>query len=368
VRVLVPAELSEYATIWTITVCPCKDFDLQLFEVEAMAGIQRIGVIGAGAWGTALAAVVKRAGRDVTLWALEPEVVTAINREHRNTSYLPDVDLDGALTATGELGRAAAADALLLVVPAQFLRETCKKLEGHINSGTPVVICSKGIELGTSALMTDVVGETLSKASILVLSGPTFAREVASGLPTAITLAASDEDLGRRVAEAIGSPEFRPYLSDDATGAEVGGAVKNVLAIGCGMAEGMGLGANARAALLTRGLNEIVRLAVARGGRAETLMGLSGLGDLVLTATSMQSRNYSLGAALGEGKSMEEVLGARRSVTEGVATAEAVMSLAEKLNVDMPICSAINQVLNHNASIDDMLRGLLDRPFRDELG
>jgi glycerol-3-phosphate dehydrogenase (NAD(P)+) len=332
-----------------------------------MEEMQRIGIIGAGAWGTALATVARRAGRDVTLWALEPEVTTAINREYCNTVYLPDITLDSAITATGDIGRAAAADIILLVVPAQFLRASCKELASHVKKRTPVVICAKGIERGTSALMTDVVAETLPQASMMVLSGPTFAREVASALPTAITLAADDEALGRNVAEALSSPTFRPYLSDDVTGAEVGGAVKNVLAIGCGMAEGKGLGANARAALLARGLAEIVRLSVARGGRPETLMGLSGLGDLVLTATSLQSRNYSLGVALGEGKTLDEVLGARRSVTEGVTTAEAVVSLATKLSVDMPICAAIDQVLNHGAAIDDMLQGLLDRPLRDEV-
>ncbi len=333
-----------------------------------MADMQRIGVIGAGAWGTALAAVARRAGRDVTLWALEPEVVTAINREYCNSVYLPDITLDSAITATGDLGRAAAADAILLVVPAQFLRASCKDLGRQVKAGTPVVICAKGIECGTSALMTDVVAETLPQASMMVLSGPTFAREVASALPTAITLAAADQVLGRHVGVALSSPTFRPYLSDDITGAEVGGAVKNVLAIGCGMAEGNGLGANARAALLTRGLAEIVRLAAARGGRPETLMGLSGLGDLVLTATSLQSRNYSLGVELGKGKSLDEVLGARRSVTEGVATADAVVSLAAKLEVDMPICAAIDQVLNHGAAIDDMLKELLGRPLRNEVG
>ena len=328
--------------------------------------MQRIGVIGAGAWGTALAIVARRAGRDVTLWALEPEVTTSINREYSNAIYLPDVTLDSAITATGDIGRAAVADIILLVVPAQFLRASCENLAPHIKAGTPVVICAKGIERESSALMTDVVAEALPEAAMMVLSGPTFASEVASGLPTAITLAATDPDLGRRVAAALSSPTFRPYLSDDVTGAEVGGAVKNVLAIGCGMADGKGLGANARAALLTRGLAEIVRLSLARGGRSETLMGLSGLGDLVLTATSSQSRNYSLGVALGEGKTLEAVLGARRSVTEGVTTAEAVVSLATKLNVDMPICAAIDQVLNHGAAIDDMLQGLLDRPLRDE--
>ena len=329
--------------------------------------MERIGIIGGGAWGTALAVVARRAGRQVTLWALEADVVAAVNGQHRNPLFLPDIALDPAISATSDLAAAADADVVLLVVPAQFLRHTCQDLSAHLKPATPVVICTKGIERGTSALMTDVVRETLPHAALLVMSGPTFAREVASGLPTAITLGATDQTLGRKVAAAISSPTFRPYVSTDVVGAEVGGAVKNVLAIGCGIVDGKGLGANARAALLARGLAEIVRLAVARGGKAETLMGLSGLGDLVLTATSLQSRNYSLGVALGKGESLEAVLGARRSVTEGVTTAEAVVTLAAKLHVDMPICAAVDRVLNHGAYIDDMLRALLDRPLRDEV-
>lgn len=329
--------------------------------------MQRVGVIGGGAWGTALAVVAWRAGRDVTLWAREPEVVAAINGQHLNPLYLPDVALDPAIVATGDMIAAVKADIILLVAPAQHMREVCATLAPHIKAKTPVVVCAKGIERGTSALMTDVVAEALPQAALMVLSGPTFAGEVALGLPTAITLGVSDQALGRQVAAAISSTTFRPYLSDDVVGAEVGGAVKNVLAIGCGMADGKGLGANARAALLTRGLAEILRLALARGGKPETLMGLSGLGDLVLTATSLQSRNYSLGVALGKGQTLDEVLGARRSVTEGVTTAEAVVTLAAKLKVDMPICTAINRVLNHGAVIDDMLRGLLERPLRDEV-
>jgi glycerol-3-phosphate dehydrogenase (NAD(P)+) len=329
--------------------------------------MQKLGVIGAGAWGTALAVVGRRAGRDVRLWALEPEVAAEINAAHRNSPYLPGVALDPAIAATTDLAAVAASDILLLVTPAQHLRATCEKLRPLLAPGVPIVICAKGIERGTSALMTDVVAETLPGTPLMILSGPTFAKEVASGLPTAITLGSADPAAARKVAAAIGSPGFRPYLSTDIVGAEVGGAVKNVLAIGCGMAEGKGLGANARAALLARGLAEIVRLAVARGGRPETLMGLSGLGDLVLTATSTQSRNYSLGVALGKGQTLEEVLGARRSVTEGVTTAEAVVTLAGKLHIDMPICAAIDQVLNHGAAIDDMLKSLLERPLRDEV-
>lgn len=329
--------------------------------------MQKLGVIGAGAWGTALAVVGRRAGRDVRLWALEPEVVLEINRQHRNTPFLPGIALDPGIVATGDVRDAAAADIVLLVTPAQHMRATCEKLRAFLKPDVPVVICSKGIERGTSALMTDVVAESLPGAPLMVLSGPTFAKEVAAGLPTAITLGSTDPEVARRVAQAIGSPAFRPYVSADIVGAEVGGAVKNVLAIGCGIVEGKGLGANGRAALLTRGLAEIVRLAVARGGKRETLMGLSGLGDLVLTATSVQSRNYSLGVALGKGQTLEEVLGARRSVTEGVTTAEAVVTLAAKLGIDMPICAAIDQVLNHGAAIDDMLKSLLERPLRDEV-
>ena len=329
--------------------------------------MQKLGIIGAGAWGTALAAVARKAGRHVTLWAFEPEVVAAINGQHRNPFFLPDVGLDPAIVATGDLTQAAAADLIFLVVPAQFLRPVCLRLAPLLAHGTPAVICAKGIEKGTGALMTDVVRETLPHTEMMVLSGPTFAAEVAAGLPTAITLGAANESLGMQVAAAISSPTFRPYLSNDVIGAEVGGAVKNVLAIGCGIADGRKLGANARAALLTRGLAEIVRLAVARGGRPETLMGLSGLGDLVLTATSMQSRNYSLGVALGQGRGLAEILGERRSVAEGVATAEAVAALAAKIGVDMPICTAIDAVLNRGAQVDHVLKGLLDRPLRAEV-
>ncbi len=329
--------------------------------------MQKLGIIGAGAWGTALAAVAAKAGRDVTLWAFEPEVVAVINGQHRNPVFLPDVVLDPRIAATGDLAQAANADLIFLVVPAQFLRTVCKTLAKLIKPQTPAVICAKGIEKGTGALMTDVVRETLPDAEMMVLSGPTFAAEVAAGLPTAITLGAGNAALGHRVAAAISSPAFRPYLSNDVIGAEVGGAVKNVLAIGCGIADGRKLGANARAALLTRGLAEIVRLAVARGGRAETLMGLSGLGDLVLTATSMQSRNYSLGVALGQGRSLADILRERRSVAEGVATAEAVTALAARIGVEMPICTAIDAVLNRGAQVDQVLKGLLDRPLRAEV-
>ena len=328
--------------------------------------MKKIGVIGGGAWGTALATTARRAGCDVTLWAREDEVVSAINATRLNPVYLPGVPLEQGLIATTDLDDAVQADTVLVVSPAQFVRSTLQEAAASWPSGTPAVICAKGIEQSTGALMTEVVRDVLPDQPMMVLSGPTFAKECAQGLPTAVTLSATDAALGQKVVDAIGTPTFRPYLSDDPIGAEVGGAVKNVLAIACGIVEGRALGDNARAALITRGLAEIVRLAVSRGGRAETLMGLSGLGDLILTCSSQQSRNYSLGYALGQGQTLQEVLGARRAVTEGVFTAQAVVELAAKLNIDMPICQAMDQILNHDAEIGAVIEQLLSRPFRSE--
>jgi glycerol-3-phosphate dehydrogenase (NAD(P)+) len=256
----------------------------------------------------------------------------------------------------------------LLVVPAQFLRSLCQRLRPHWSAGVPAVICAKGIETDRFSTMSEVVTQELPGTPLAVLSGPTFAIEVASGLPTAITLACADAVLGQRLVDWIGTPSFRPYLTDDVIGAEMGGAVKNVLAIACGVVEGRGLGDNARAALITRGMAELMRLAVAKGARAETCMGLSGLGDLILTASSQQSRNYSLGFALGEGKSLAEILASRRSVTEGVATAAAVSGLAAKMDVELPICAAVAGLLHHGRGIEETIRDLLARPFRRELG
>lgn len=329
--------------------------------------MQRIGVIGAGAWGTALAAMARRAGRDVTLWAREEEVVASINTHHENEMFLPGITLDSEIRATSDYAETVEADLVLLVAPAQHLRSVCADLAKCWVSGVPVVICAKGIERGSNALMTQVIAEALPSAPGMVLSGPTFAKEVAAGLPTAVTLACEDSQLGERAAAAIGTSTFRPYLSTDLVGAAIGGAVKNVLAIACGLVEGKKLGDNARAALITRGLVEVVRLAMSLGGQSQTLMGLCGLGDLLLTATSMQSRNYSLGAALGQGRTLDEVLGERRAVTEGVYTAEAVVALAESKGVDMPICRAMDQILNRNIPVDAAIAELLDRPIKEEL-
>ena len=329
--------------------------------------MQRIGVIGAGAWGTALAAMARRAGRDVVLWAREEEVVESINNRHVNDLFLPDVPLDETIRATRDYSETVDADLVLLVAPAQHLRAVCADLAPHWTDGTPAVICSKGIERGTNVLMTDVIADALPAAPIMVLSGPTFAKEVASGLPTAVTVACADSDLADRATAAIGTASFRPYTSTDLVGAAIGGAVKNVLAIACGIVEGKALGDNARAALITRGLTEVVRLAVSLGGQSHTLMGLCGLGDLLLTATSMQSRNYSLGAALGQGRTLDEILGERRAVTEGVYTAEAVVALAESKGVDMPICRAMDQILNQGVAVDVAIAELLERPIKEEL-
>jgi len=305
-------------------------------------------------------------GRAVVLWAREAEVVAAINTGHENTPFLPGIPLDPAIRATGDLETVAAVDALLLVTPAQHVRTACRALAPVLHRSVPVVICAKGIELDTGCLMTEAARAELPDQPLAVLSGPTFAAEVARGLPTAVTLAAHDQSLGMALVEAIGGRAFRPYYSDDMVGAQVGGAVKNVLAIACGVVEGRRLGDNARAALITRGLAEITRLAGALGGRAETLMGLSGLGDLTLTCSSLQSRNMSLGADLGRGRTLAEILGERRSVAEGVYTARAVVDLAGRRGVDMPIATAVDAILNQGADLDGVIDALLTRPFRAE--
>ena len=325
--------------------------------------MKNIAIIGAGAWGTALAMVARRAGRNVILQAHEPEVADAVNEAHENSLFLPGVALDPEIRATNDPAEAAAeADAVLLAVPAQFLRAVLTGLSENLPSAAPVVICAKGIEQGTLALMSEIAEEVVPQAPVAVLSGPTFAAEVALDRPTAVTLACRDEALGLSLSEALGTPRFRIYRSDDIIGAQVGGAVKNVLAIGCGIVEGRGLGDNAKAALMTRGLAEIVRLGLAKGAKAETLMGLSGIGDLVLTCNAMQSRNFSLGVALGQGEALDGILAARTSVAEGVFSAASVSELAGNLSVDMPLSVAVDGILNHSADIDATIEDLLARP------
>ncbi len=324
------------------------------------------GVIGAGAWGTALAQVCARAGLAVTLQARELEVVASITAQRENILFLPGVTLEPEITAVADLADLTECDLILAVAPAQHLRSALKALAPHLRPGVPVVLCSKGVEQGSLKLMTEVAAETLPDAPIAVLSGPSFAGEVARSLPTAVTLACADEALGRAIAGAIATPTFRPYIVADLIGAEAGGAVKNVLAIACGVVEGKTLGRSAHAALITRGFAELTRLAVALGGKSETVAGLCGLGDLVLTCSSPQSRNMSVGLALGGGMSLQEALAGKLSVAEGVASAPAVRQLADRLGVEAPICQAVAAILAGEVEVDAAIAGLLSRPLKSE--
>jgi glycerol-3-phosphate dehydrogenase (NAD(P)+) len=321
--------------------------------------INRIAVIGAGAWGTALANAAARAGRDVVLWARDPASVAALTTT-RESPRLPGIRLDQRVAATGALADVAHADAVLLVVPAQDLRTATTSLASHLDTGVPVVACAKGIERGTHKFMTEIIAGTLPAALPAILSGPSFAADVARGLPTAVTLACADEAVSAALAQALGSQTFRPYHTTDVRGVEIGGAAKNVLAIGAGIVEGRKLGASATAALVTRGFAELTRFGRALGARAETLTGLSGLGDVVLSCSSPQSRNFSLGIALGQGRQPDGKL------AEGAFTAAALVELANERDVEMPIAAAVAAVLDGSLSVDAAIESLLTRPFRAE--
>jgi len=323
----------------------------------------KLGIIGGGAWGTALAQVASAAGEEALLWALEPEVVEAVNGRRENLLYLSGVPLNPAIRATSELAEVTRCDALLVVTPAQHMRSM---LEQVGDSDRPLVLCAKGIEERTGRLLHDVARETCPRASVAVLSGPTFAHEVAKGLPTAVTLAADDGALAEKLRDRLARPTFRIYVSDDVAGAEIGGAVKNVLAIACGVVEGKGLGQNARAALIGRGFAEMTRFGHVFGAKRETLAGLSGLGDLVLTCTSTSSRNYSLGVGLGQGRPAAELLADRRTVAEGAFTAPVLARLAREKAVDMPIVDAVDALIADRASVEQVLDALLSRPPRAE--
>jgi len=329
--------------------------------------MKRLAIIGAGAWGTALAAAASRAGSAATIWARDPAIAAAIAERHENPVYLPGIALDPAIAASGNLIEVTAgADATLLVVPAQFLRGVLTALRPHLPPALPLLLCAKGIEATTLATMTEVVADICPHQPLAVLSGPSFAAEVARNLPTAVVIACRDPALAHSFVAALGSARFRPYLSEDPIGVELGGAVKNVLAIACGIVDGQQLGDNARAALITRGLAEMTRLGVAKGARAETFAGLSGLGDLVLTCSGTQSRNHALGHALGRGQSLEMALTGRRAVVEGIASAASVTALATRLGIEMPIAAAVNAVLHRGMVIDRMIEQLLSRPRRAE--
>lgn len=323
----------------------------------------RIGVIGGGAWGTALAQVAASSERETLIWAREPEVVAGINGAHENRLFLAGVRLHPAIRASGDLRDVASCDALLVVTPAQHMRSVLEQLP---SPGIPLVLCAKGIEEPSGKLIHEVAREICPDAPIVVLSGPTFADEVAKGLPTAVTLAAEDLALAEQLRDRIALPEFRIYVSDDVAGAEIGGAVKNVLAIACGVVEGRDLGQNARAALIARGFAEMTRFGLARGARRETLAGLSGLGDLVLTCSSTSSRNYSLGKGIGEGRPAAELLADRRTVAEGAFTAPVLARIAKYDGIDMPIVQAVAELIGGRISVDAVLESLLSRPPKAE--
>lgn len=331
-----------------------------------MSEIQTVGVIGSGAWGTALALACARAGRSATLWSHELEVADAIRATGENSLYLPGVTLPPTVTATTNLAEVATCDLVLAVAPAQHMRRVLANFAPLARKGLPVVMCAKGVEQGSLKLMTEVLAETVPQAAPAVLSGPSFAIDVARGLPTAVTLACSDEACAERIARAIATPTFRPYLATDMIGAETGGAVKNVIAIACGIAEGRGLGRSAHAALITRGFAEMTRLGVALGGQAETLAGLCGLGDLVLTCSSPQSRNMTVGLALGAGNTLDEALAGKVSVAEGVASAPGVVALGERLRVETPICAAVAAILAGDVDVETAVGALLARPLKLE--
>jgi glycerol-3-phosphate dehydrogenase (NAD(P)+) len=325
----------------------------------------RVGVIGAGAWGTALAQVAAGAGRQVTVWARESDVVQSISQAQENTRFLPGVRLPPALKATADIGEAASAEALLLAVPAQHLRASLASLVPHLAKGTPLVLCAKGIERGTGKLLTEILTEAAPMAEPAILSGPSFAIDVARGLPTAVTVAAK-KDIAARLQATLSHGTFRPYASDDITGVALGGAAKNVYAIACGIVEGMGLGESARAALLARGIAELTRLGERLGARSETLMGLSGLGDLVLTATSVTSRNFALGRSLGKGTPLAELRAPGKPLAEGVETAPALVARAKMSGIDLPIAESVAHVLDGTLALDQAMIRLMSRPLKPE--
>lgn len=328
-----------------------------------MMRYETIGVIGAGAWGTALAQTAASAGREVLLWSFEHDVAEAINSKRENSIYLPGVALSERISAVTGMADLDACDAILAVAPAQHLRRVLEQFLPFAPQGVPVVLCAKGIEQSSLSMMTQVLEETIPHALPAVLSGPSFAIDTAKGLPTAVTLACSDQSVGEDLLAALGTKRFRPYLVTDLVGAEIGGAVKNVLAIACGISEGRGLGKSAHAALIARGFAEMTRLALALGAQRETLSGLCGLGDLVLTCSSPQSRNMSCGLALGRGVHLDDILSERRAVTEGVASAPAVVALARHHGIEMPICEAVDAILAGRVSVEDAIETLLSRPF-----
>ncbi|MGH6944829.1 MAG: NAD(P)H-dependent glycerol-3-phosphate dehydrogenase [Geminicoccaceae bacterium] len=327
-----------------------------------MVGIDTVAVVGAGAWGTALALAAARAGRRVVLYARDPEVVASIASRRIHPRF-PDIPLDPAIRASSALEDALAADAVLLAIPAQTLRAVCRELSGP---GAPLLICAKGLESARGVRLSEVAADECPGRAVAVLSGPNFAAEIARGLPAATTLACTDAELGRRLAEALSGPGFRVYWTDDLIGVEIGGALKNVLAIAAGMVAGRGLGENARAAIITRGLAELGRLGEALGARRETLAGLAGMGDLVLSATSPTSRNMACGHAIGSGADPKALRAAPGALVEGIFTAGAAVRLAARHGIEVPISAAVDAILEGRMTVDAALEALMSRPLRTE--
>ena len=326
----------------------------------------KLGVIGGGAWGTALANMLAEKGCDTVLWCREPGCAEAISTRHENVDFLPGYPLNPKLKATSQMSDMAGNAVILMVTPAQYMRATLKAFSPYASKNLPVILCSKGIELGSLCLMSDVLNQELPDVVAGVLTGPSFAKDIILGLPTAVTLACEDAAIARQLAELVSSQTFRPYISGDITGAEIGGAVKNVLAIAAGITLGMGLGRSAHAALITRGFAEMSRLGMAMGADVTTLIGLCGLGDLVLTCSSETSRNMSCGLALGKGERLADILGTRSAVTEGVSTAPAIRALSRKLGITMPICDAVADIVEGKVEVKTAFTQLMSRPLRRE--
>ena len=330
------------------------------------AAPRKVAVVGAGAFGTALALVAARDGRRTTLLARDADVVAAIGKERRNPRYLGDILFDVPIAATLDAGVVAEADLVVLAVPAQAMRAAARQIADRVAPGTPVIAAAKGLEHGTRATMTTIIAAEIASAVPAILSGPSFATDVARGLPTALTIATRDGAVAEGLAQALTSSSFRPYASDDVVGVEIGGALKNVLAIGAGIVVGRGLGASAQAALTARGFAELARLGRALGAQTETLMGLSGLGDLVLTSTSRQSRNFSLGIAIGEGGSVEALTATGAKLAEGATTAQVAVEFGAEAGVELPISAAVAAVLSGKLNVDGAIESLMSRPLKRE--
>lgn len=327
---------------------------------------RNISIVGAGAWGTALAEVMSRQGHQINLWAKESAVVNSINSSHENDVFLPNVKLSDLIVAFNNLEQITNCDLLLVVSPAQYTRETLLEVSKTLKSETPIILCSKGIEISSLSLMSQITESIFPDNPIAILSGPSFAIDVVNNKPTAVTLACKDLKIGKNIAESISLPTFRPYLSEDVIGAQIGGATKNVIAIAAGVVEGQKMGDSARAATIARGFSEIKRLAIAMGGKEETLAGLSGMGDLLLTCNSKTSRNYSLGIKLGEGQTIEEATNGLSTIAEGMYSAKAITKLAVQNKIDMPITQAVNDLIEEKYSVTDIIDNLLNRPIKEE--